>query len=350
MQIINSKFSWFLAPVSWIYTLALTVRHLLYDEHVIPAYSPRVASICVGNLALGGTGKTPLVEYMVRLLKQDYKVAVLSRGYGRLTHGFRMADDNDTASTIGDEPMQIHTAFPDVPVAVSEKRVLGIKRLTKLYPDLDVVILDDAFQHRRINAGLNILLTEYNHLYVHDHMLPVGSLRDLPSRSLKADMVVVTKCPERMQAIDKRVVSNHLRLAAFQQLIFSHIQHAPLPSNGRALVVTGIAHPEPMIQYVESLCPRAGHICYNDHHTFRESDIQHILDEAVHYDYVLTTEKDLPRMAETRLPQSLEGRLFALPITMVLDEEFDRTVIRYVAESKRKKNTPAGSLRLQPAR
>lgn len=335
--------------MAWIYTLVLMIRHLLYDEHVLPSYSPRVATICVGNLTLGGTGKTPLTEYLVRLCAQNYRVAVLSRGYGRKTRGFRMVSDTDTATTIGDEPLQIHRAFPDVPLAVSENRVSGIKRLTRLYPDLDVVILDDAFQHRRIRAGLNILLTEYGHLYVHDHILPLGRLRDLPSRSLKADMVVVTKCPTEMQAIDRRVVSNHLRLAAFQQLIFSHIEHSPLPMAGRPLVVTGIARPEPMMQYVRSLCPDAGHIAYPDHHAFRDVDVRRILDEAARYDYVLTTEKDLARMAETCLTQELEGRLFALPIRMVLDEDFDKTVLRYVAESKRKKNIPAGMPRLQPS-
>lgn len=336
--------------MAWIYTLVLMVRHLLYDEHVLPSYSPRVATICVGNLTLGGTGKTPLVEYLVRLLQKDYHVAVLSRGYGRRTRGFRLAADTDTAATIGDEPMQIHRAFPEVPLAVSENRAAGIRRLMKLYPDTDVIILDDAFQHRRIRAGLNILLTEYGHLYVHDHIFPMGRLRDLPSRSLKADMVVVTKCPAGMQAIDRRVVSNHLRLAAFQQLIFSRIEHAPLPKAGRPLVVTGIARPEPMIEYVTGQCPTAGHIAYVDHHVFTDIDIRHIIDEAGHYDYVLTTEKDMMRMSETCLTQELEGRLFTLPIQMTLDEEFDRTVLRYVGESKRKKDIPSGALRLQPAR
>lgn len=326
-----------LAPISWLFALALRIRHWLYDEHLLPSFSVSIPTICVGNLAVGGTGKTPHVEYIVRLLSPKYKVAVLSRGYGRLTRGFMLADENSTATTIGDEPMQIHCHFPEITVAVCEDRVRGVRRLEKLIPDLDVVILDDAFQHRRIRAGLKVLLTEYNHLYVNDHLLPVGRLRDLPSRSIKADIVAVTKCPADMKPIDCRVVSNQLKLAAFQHLVFSHIEYDDLPLPGTPLVVTGIASAEMMLDYVRSLAPNAGHIAYGDHHVFTADDVQHIVAESARYDYVLTTEKDYARMLQTELPNLLSSRLATLPIRMVADEEFDLLLQRYVAESKRKK-------------
>ena len=326
-----------LAPISWLFALALRIRHWLYDEHLLPSFSVSTPTICVGNLAVGGTGKTPHVEYIVRLLASNYKVAVLSRGYGRATRGFLMADENSTATTIGDEPMQIHCHFPEIPVAVCEDRVRGVRRLEKLFPDLDVVILDDAFQHRRIRAGLKILLTEYNHLYVNDSLLPVGRLRDLPSRSIKADVVVVTKCPTDMKPIDCRVVSNKLKLAAFQHLVFSHIEYDTLPLSGTPLMVTGIASAELMLSYVRSLAPDAGHLAFADHHVFTVDDVQHILKESARYDYVLTTEKDYVRMQQTELPKLLSSHLVPLPIHMVADDEFDMLVKRYVAESKRKK-------------
>ena len=168
------KWRWLAAPLAVLYGGVITLRHLLYDEHVLPKYTPRIPTICIGNLAVGGTGKTPMVEYLIRLLqKHGYKVGVLSRGYKRRTHGFQIADAQSTADTIGDEPMQIHSKFPDVLVAVCEERMIGIRRIQNIPSPPDVVLLDDAYQHRSIVCGLNILLTAYDNLYVHDHLLPL---------------------------------------------------------------------------------------------------------------------------------------------------------------------------------
>lgn len=339
--------NWILAPLAGLYAIGLKIRHLLYDEHLLPSFSVVTPTICVGNLAVGGTGKTPTVEYLVELLSNRYKVAVLSRGYGRKTRGFLLAGEDSTAVTIGDEPMQLHQRFPNLLIAVSEDRVRGVRRLTKQHPEIEVIILDDAFQHRRLRAGLNILLTEYNNLYVHDHLLPIGTLRDLRSRATKADIVLVTKCPELMQAIDRRVVSNHLSLAAFQQLVFSRIHHAPLPLPGRPLVVTGVANPKPMMDYVLSYQPNAVHLRYADHHVFRARDVETIVTEAAKCDYVLTTEKDGVRMAETALPQLLGERLQTLPIRMEVDEDFDRIVLQYVERTIRKNQLPTNRVRIQ---
>lgn len=340
---------WILAPLSWIYWLVLVVRHWLYDEHILPSVTMRIPTICVGNLALGGTGKTPQVEYLVQLLMKRYKVAVLSRGYGRKTRGFLLVDDQSTAETIGDEPMLIHQRYPEVLMAVCEDRVRGIRRLEKMCPDLDVVILDDAFQHRHIRSGLSILLTEYSNLYVLDSLLPVGSLRDLKSRATKADIVVVTKCPEPMAPIDRRVVSNHLKLAAFQQLIFSHIEYAPLAVSGKVLVVTAIANPQPLVEHVKTQASTVEHIRYIDHHRFTEKDIHRIVETAAGFDYVVTTEKDLMRMRSTRLVEELGDKLVAQPMSVIADEDLDRIVLRYVDESRRKKSLPENRIKVQSA-
>ena len=181
-------------PLSWLYTFGVAVRHMLFDKHLLPSFTVQVPTICVGNLAVGGTGKTPMVEYLLQLLlDKGYHPAVLSRGYKRKTHGFRLADSGATVETIGDEAMQLHRKFPEVPVAVCENRVRGIKQLQRQLTNLDVVVLDDAMQHRSLRCGFTILLTPYDHLYIDDHMLPWGTLRDLPSRALTADAVVVTK-------------------------------------------------------------------------------------------------------------------------------------------------------------
>ena len=330
-----------LAPLSALYGIAITVRHILYDEHLLPSFEPVLPTICVGNLMVGGTGKTPLVEYLVRLLSPHFRVAIVSRGYGRKTHGFILADGHATAETIGDEPMQLHTKFPDIPVVVSRDRISGIKRLKQQCPDVDVVILDDAFQHRRIRCGLTILLTPFYRLYTRDHLLPWGRLRDIKTRSQKADIVVVSKCPADLLPIDRRIVGNELTLASFQLLCFSQMTPEPLPQTGTPLVLTGIAEPAPMLQHVRQFAPQAGHLAFPDHYVFRPTDISQIMEQASRYDYVLTTEKDAARLCQTELPQLLGDQLRTTAITMDFGEDketFNRRVMTYVQESVRKKH------------
>ena len=244
-----------LAPISWIYGFVVWLRNLLYDDHILRSTKVSIPTICVGNLAVGGTGKTPMAEYLLSLLSANYKVALLSRGYGRKTRGFRLANEHDTAATIGDEPMQIHLRFPDIPVAVCADRVKGVKQLQHLYPDLQCVILDDAYQHRSLSCGFYILLTPYDCLYTNDHMLPWGRLRDLPSQSHRANVVVVTKCPEHMQPIERRIVSNNLQLASYQHLFYSSIGYAPIAVDSTPLLVTGIANPMPLLHHMQQQFP-----------------------------------------------------------------------------------------------
>lgn len=329
-----------LAPLSWLYAFGVWVRNVLYDDRVLPSHKVDVPTIAIGNLAVGGTGKTPMTEYLIRLLSPTYKVAVLSRGYGRKTSGFRLANAQDTAKTIGDEPMLIHTHYPDIPVAVCADRVQGVKQLQQQIPDLQCVILDDAYQHRQLRAGFYILLTSYDKLYVHDHMLPRGTLRDLPAESARANAVVVTKCPKTMQPIDRRIVSNSLRLASYQHLYYSSIGYAPLRISSTPLLVAGIANPAPLLHHLQQQYPDTELLAFADHRNFTKADIKLILSRAEQYKHVVTTEKDYMRMLHTLLIEALGKKLHVLPIQTDLgidQEAFDRQILLYVSESNRKK-------------
>ena len=299
-------------PLSWLYTIGVAIRHLLFDQRVIPSFTVEVPTICVGNIAVGGTGKTPMTAYIVQLLlAHGYHPAILSRGYKRRTRGFLLADTASTVDTIGDEAMQLHRAFPEVPVAVCENRVRGVHQLQRQVNELDVVVLDDAMQHRAIRCGMYVLLTPYDRLYIDDHMLPWGRLRDLPSRALKASAVVVTKCPDNLRPIDMRVVDNRLHLPTYQLLHFTGLNYAPMEQEGTPLVLCGI-------------------------------DIDAIVEKSKPFDFVLTTEKDIQRLRTTSLVERLAAmnkRLIALPISIRFytpQAAFDRQILQYVAENNRK--------------
>ena len=333
-----------LAPLSWLYGMVIAIRHSLYDHHLLPSHSVKVATICVGNLAIGGTGKTPHVEYLLHMLSKQYKVAVLSRGYKRKTRGFVLADSHATATTIGDEAMQIHQKFPHVAVAVCENRVRGIKELKKRIADIQVVILDDAYQHRALRCGYYILLTPYKQLFIHDHLLPWGRLRDLKSMSLKANSIVVTQCPQEMQPIDFRVISNQLNLPPYQSLFFSKVTYTPTPSveevlnnkTARVVVLTGIAQPDFLMKYIHQRKPEASLLAFSDHHRFTKRDVAKIEKYATHFDYVITTEKDYQRIAETRLIQTLGTRLLTLPIKAELcadSDNFRQYILNYIKQN-----------------
>ncbi len=328
-------------PLSWLYTAGVAIRHLLYDQRVFPSFTVNVPTICVGNIAVGGTGKTPMVEYILRLLLANgLHPAVLSRGYKRSSHGFVMADAFSTVDTIGDEAMQVHRAFPEVPVAVCESRVRGARQLQRQVSELDVIVLDDAMQHRGLRCGYTILLTPYDHLYIDDHMLPWGTLRDLPSRALKADTIVVTKCPDTIRPIDMRVVDNRLHLPTYQQLHFAGLSYAPMEQEGTPLVLCGIAQPQYMLRYVQTLYPQAELMAYPDHHHYSPKDIDAILERAKPFDFVLTTEKDIQRLRTTTLVDRLQEqgkRLIALPVRVRFcspHELFDKQILNYVHENK----------------
>lgn len=337
--------------VSPIYGLIVGIRNLLYDEHLLHSESVDVPTICVGNLAVGGTGKTPHTEMIVEMLrKKGYKVAILSRGYKRKTRGFILADEHSTALTIGDEPMQMHLRFPDVPVAVSKDRVKGLHKLMKLFPDLHVVILDDAYQHRHLRCGYYLLLTAADNLYIHDHLLPWGSLREHAIGSLRANMIVVSKCPRKMRPIDKRVIDTSLHLPTFQHLVFSEMRYGELrPMYGqdvdramrKPLVVTGIADPTMLWEYLQGQYKEIATFRRGDHYQFTDRDVEQMLAlyKKEHCDGVITTEKDAVRLQLLpRVHEVFGDRVFALPIHAVVtegEELFTNQIISYVTENNR---------------
>jgi len=267
----------------------------------------------VGNLAVGGTGKTPMTEYLIKLLKKNYSVATLSRGYKRKTKGFAIADDTTSAIDIGDEPMQLHKKFPGITVAVAEERVVGIPQLLHEKPATEVIILDDAFQHREVRAGLNILLTECKSLFTKDFMLPAGNLRDVQSSSKRADIIIVTKCDSNLTAEQKKEIINELKPLENQKIYFTTIDYdipyhlfsniiRYLEKDDNILLVCGIANPKPLENALTNYGSKYELLAYKDHHIFTINDLKEIKNHfskmAPHNKIILTTEKDAVRLAK----------------------------------------------------
>jgi tetraacyldisaccharide 4'-kinase len=339
-------------PFSWIYGLITAVRNKLYDAGLLKSATFDLPVICVGNLVVGGAGKTPVTEYLVALLK-EYKIAVLSRGYGRETRGFIQADKYATAASIGDEPMQYYTKFDGVTVAVCEDRVEGIRRLKANH---DLIILDDAFQHRRVRAGLNILLFEFSTLIRRQFLLPAGNLREYFSNYRRADMILVTKVPPASIAAQKKYCREKFDLREGQTLSFSQISyhelrpvfnmnkevHPVLSKDTTVFLLTGIANPIPLLDYLGPLSATLVHHRYGDHYQFSTGDIQQLLD-AFHAHpakekIVITTEKDTQRLLGDSIRDLLVNLpLFYLPIKIEIQEEdkvtFDQKIINYVSSA-----------------
>ena len=306
------KSRYFLLPVSFIYGGIIKLRNRLFDKKILRSATFDFPIICIGNLSVGGTGKTPMVEYVVNLLHEQYKTATLSRGYKRKTKGFLIADENSKASDIGDEPMQIHKKFPDITVAVAEERVIGIPKLLFEKPETQVIILDDAFQHREVSAGLNILLTDFNNLYSSDYLLPAGSLRDNKKSSQRADIIVVTKCESNLTDDIKKEVIDELEPKESQHVFFASIGYGTpyhlfsgekvnLDSETHVLVVCGIANPKPLESELKSKVASYEMLKFKDHHSYKLDDVKKIRERFSKIDsskkIILTTEKDATRLS-----------------------------------------------------
>ena len=344
-----------LLPVSWLYGIVVSVRNRLFDLGILKSRRFDLPVISIGNLAVGGTGKTPHVEYLIRLLKEDYGIAVLSRGYKRRTHGFVIATLTSTASDIGDEPMQVKSKFPSVTVAVDEDRCDGIEKLTsgQNARQVEVVLLDDAFQHRYVKPGLSILLIEYDRLEG-DKMLPAGRLREPMSGIQRADVVVVTKCPETLTTDDMEAAGASLHLRSSQKLFFSTTEYQELEplfcgdnlsldslsAESHVLLLTGIANPTPLLREIQRRTRQVTHLSFGDHHTFSSSDIS-----AINTAYaalppsaiVITTEKDAMRLSQqSGLSQEVRHHAYQLPIKVRFlheAETFDQIIKDYVRET-----------------
>jgi len=299
----------FLLPISWIYGLITFIRNKLFDVGFFKQYSIPKKSICVGNLAIGGTGKSPHVNYLVNLLKESTKITILSRGYGRKTRGFILADNLSTGSSIGDEPKMYFNRFnPSVQVVVCEKRAEGVKKINKILPDNELIILDDAFQHRAVKAEVNLLITDFASLFSSDYVLPAGNLREWKIGKNRADYIIVSKCPSKITEEAKEIISKQLKFNS-AKIFFSTIKYgalipftSTLETNIEAiLLVTGIANPKPLIQELEKKHTLKT-VEFPDHHNYTISDIERIhqiFDTfAVKNKAIVTTEKDFMRFSE----------------------------------------------------
>ena len=324
-----------LFPFSILYGCITSFRNFLFDKGILRSYSFEVPVIAVGNLSVGGTGKTPQIEYLIRLLAPNYKIATLSRGYKRKSEGFVLADANSTAEILGDEPFQIYQKFPQIKVAVDADRKNGIEKLLSLKDKPEVILLDDAFQHRRVKAGFYILLSAYDDLFCDDFMLPTGNLRESRKGAKRADVIIITKCPKDLSEIAQHNIKNKIGLEV--PIYFSYIDYDDLVYNSKEskkvaeiklqdkLVIAGIAKPDPFFNYLE--VSKDDCLVYPDHHFFTEKDLNQIENKA-NNKVIITTEKDFVRLNKYHLKS-----LFYLPIKsdyISNKDLFDAEVISYV--------------------
>jgi tetraacyldisaccharide 4'-kinase len=337
-----------LLPFALIYGGIVMLRNFLFDKNILKSATFNFPLICVGNLAVGGTGKSPMVEYLAELLLKQFRVGTLSRGYKRKTKGYALAKADTTAIDIGDEPMQFHLKFPSMPVAVGEERLVAIPQLLHDHPELQAIILDDAFQHRSINAGLNIVLTEYSNLFTKDFFLPTGDLRDQQSSYKRAQIIIVTKCPRSLSVKEKELIIEEIDPVDKQQIFFTtidygrpyHIVHGVgrnISERDEVLLVCGIANPAPLKEYLFEHAETYYQVDFSDHHIFTIDDLDDIIKRyrAIQADskFILTTEKDAVRLAKFK-QQLTELPVYVLPIKprFLFDEAaaFDKLVVDYI--------------------
>ncbi len=327
------KINYWLMPLSWLYGLVVSIRNLMFDVGMLKSKTFPLPVICVGNITVGGTGKTPHTEYLIRMLSEKHQVAVLSRGYKRQSEGYVLATPTTPMTDIGDEPYQMKHKFPQIHMAVDKDRCHGIAELMKkeVQPPTDVVILDDAYQHRYVKAGLNILLMDYHRLIYLDKLLPAGRLRESSSGTKRADIVIVTKCPRDITPIERKGIERSLNIENWQKIFFSTYTY---PDNMKGigsnpLLVTGIASPEQMIYDLQKIVPEFDVMSFPDHHHFTENDINNIRTRAAGRT-ILTTEKDSTRL------HGLEN-VKVIPIEVEFidgKEEFDNIIRNYVNTKK----------------
>lgn len=330
-----------LFPFSILYGCITAIRNFLFDKGILRSYSFEVPVIAVGNLSVGGTGKTPQIEYLIRLLAPKYKIATLSRGYKRKSEGFILVDANSTAEILGDEPFQIHQKFPQIKVAVDADRKNGIEKLLSLKDTPEVILLDDAFQHRRVKAGFYILLSAYDDLFCDDFLLPTGNLRESRKGAKRANVIIVTKCPKDLSEIAQQNIKNKIGLEV--PIYFSYIDYDDMVYNQNVskkvseiklldkLVIAGIAKPEPFFNFLE--VSKNDCLVYPDHHFFTEKDLNQI-EAKSNNNVIITTEKDFVRLMQ----HHWKTPIYYLPIkSSFLDkrEELDNKILNYVGTSSR---------------
>lgn len=326
-----------LFPVVPIYYFVTWLRNKFYDWGLKSSKAYDFPVICVGNLSVGGTGKTPMIEYLIRLLQNDYKIATLSRGYKRNTKGFVIANATSNALSIGDEPFQFYKKFENIIVSVDADRQNGIEQLRNLQPQPEIILLDDAFQHRKVKAGFNILLTAYDNLFTDDWLLPTGNLREPKSGAKRANVIMVTKCPKNLSETEKQSMVQRIQPLPYQSLFFSHIEYSKVIYNQKdekpledlksthITLVTGIANAKPLVDYLSDEGINFEHQNFKDHHEFSDNDIQNLKSKA----FILTTEKDYMRLQSHFVN---EEQLYYLPIETKIEKdlEFQQIIKNYL--------------------
>ncbi len=339
---------WLLFPFSLLYGLVVVIRNWCFNAGILKSREFDLPVIAVGNLDVGGAGKSPMTEYLIRLLKGNYKLATLSRGYGRKTKGFLLADAPAQASDIGDEPAQFKNKFPNVTIAVAEKRVEGIEQLQSSH---DLIILDDAYQHRAVKPGFSILLFDYNRISEPRLLLPAGNLREPFAGRKRADIIVISKCPSALERKDQFEAKNRVKPFPNQAVFFTSISYLPLQDmNGQVtdsmiddtttvFLLTGIANASPLLEHLKKQTPHIVHHKYPDHHQFSLKNISKLAEDflacTAQKKLIITTEKDAQRLGEQELQQVMKKlNILVLPIGIEFlnnqQKQFDKLVTDYV--------------------
>ena len=353
------KINEWLLPLSWLYGIGVRLRNWMFDIGLKKTRSFDIPIIAVGNITVGGSGKTPHVEYLINLLHERFKVGVLSRGYKRKSKGYVLADKDTMMPEIGDEPFQMKSKYADIYVAVDKKRCHGIDRLTtdSTTKDVDVILLDDAYQHRYVKPGINILLVDYHRLIIYDKLLPAGRMREPKDQTARADMVIITKCPKDLKPMEFRVLKRALNLYPYQELYFTTLRYNALkalfadkrlslnalPKNVNIMLLTGIASPQQMIVDLQSVSRRITPLTFGDHHQFTSTDIERINSTFAAMPepkIIITTEKDATRLTHAEgLANKTKENIYALPIRIQFmlggEEEFNNKIISYVRKNSR---------------
>ena len=324
--------------LSWIYTLVVVTRHRLYDWGVLKSYSFDIPIVCVGNITVGGTGKTPTAEFILSSLTGHYTMAILSRGYGRLTKGYREVTVEDNYIDVGDETLQIKLKYPDVVVVACEDRVAGIERIRHEHPEVNLIIMDDGFQHRRVRPKVNVIIVDSTRPIENDNMLPLGRLRDVKSRLKEGHIFMVSKCSDTMSPLDKRLWLKKLRSVAYQKVFFSNIETLDIEPiyafdnrevpyySQQVILVSGIGNPRPFIREAETRFTVVDKIILPDHHRFTTEDLKDIYASLNEHPraFILTTEKDAVRLRRARMPEKMMRVMYYQPIAMRLVEGPER--------------------------
>ena len=347
-----------LLPISWLYGIGVSIRNFLFNIGILKSRSFDIPIISVGNITVGGTGKTPHVEYLIRLLKDNFNIAVLSRGYKRKSKEFILADDDTEMSMIGDEPYQMKQKFPNITVAVDKDRCHGIEQIcgNNSTKNTDVILLDDAYQHRYVKAGINILLVDYHRMLSSDRLLPAGRLRESEDGKSRADMVIITKCPSDLKPMEFRVITKAMDLYPYQQLFFTTLIYKDLMpiyegesksiesiSEDNILLLTGIASPQQILEDLKPYMKNINQMTYQDHHQFTDKDVEDLNNRYSALPspkIIITTEKDATRIKGLEgLSEEVKRNIYTLPIEVkfMLEQKdtFNENIIGYVRKNSR---------------